>query len=128
MKRAWQMSDPGALQAIAPQDTIEHRRFWVRNLAIRKGADESVEVEHWKRVAGNWERGGYSHRGKLPRGKMRAAFFQRIAARSSPLTPITSRARSLASPVHIVRSEPQSNRFAPRVSSAPSSIPRSTPL
>src|SRR5690349_8086265 len=99
MKRAWQMADPGTLEPVATQHSLQDFRIRVRNLAEGVWANQRVDVDHVN----------------APFGKIRAAFFHRIFSKCSPRTPMTSSARSFARPVHIVRSEPQSSRGGPRV-------------
>src|SRR5215213_7998567 len=116
------MTDPGSLESIAFDDTIENLRVRVWDVAERVGTDQGICVDQVQ-----IPRYARDDNGKESFGKMRAAFFHRMFSRSSPFTPMTSSARSLASPVHMVRSHPQSRRSAPSASTASSSIPRSTP-
>src|SRR5689334_25420081 len=128
MKCRRQVTDPRAVEAFAIEHAYEDLRIGVRHMPKRVRSDERVDVDHRRLlVAGCWllaiscavlESVAATQRGKLPFGKIRAAFRQRMALRSSALNPMTSRARSFASPVSIVRSQPQSRRDAPSASSA----------
>src|SRR6266571_608486 len=126
------MPHPRFVDLLAIQHAYERVRIRMRNVAERIRADESVDVgEHgywrgyWLLAIGYWLLDGTL---KLPGGKTRAAFFQRMALISSGRSPITSSARSLAKPVSMVRSVPQSRRSGPSTARASSSMPRSTPL
>src|SRR5689334_3997586 len=110
MPDTWEMSDPGAFETVALYDAVEDVGFRMWRVAGGVRADERVDVFHRRpslALGMNW-----------PFGMMRAAFFQRMFSRSSPLTPMTSSARDLARAVHIVRSQPHNRRAAPRAFSA----------
>src|SRR5688572_959606 len=120
MKRRREMPDPGARNLLTIEYADEGAGVRMRELAIRIRADQGGDIHH--RVA------HAASPGKAPGGKSLAAFFHRMASRSSGVTPITSSAHSFARPVSSVRSAPHTRRPAPTASSAWSSIPRSTPL
>src|SRR5262249_24059437 len=101
MERARQMSDPGAIEAIALDYALEDFRIRVWNVPERIRPDECVAIDQERIPRGVYpeERGDESagdDTGNAFFGKIRVAFFHRMFSRSSPLTPITSSARSFA--------------------------------
>src|ERR1035437_508288 len=96
MKRRRKMSAPRAIDLFAIQHANENLRIRVRHGPERIRPNERVDIDH---AAPSNE----------PAPKIRAADRQRMSFMSSePSNPVVSSARSLASPVHIVTSLPQS--------------------
>src|SRR3989442_6363156 len=110
-----QVRDPRDIDLRAIERAHERLRPRAGDLAPRVRTQERVAVD------------SHQSEGKARGGKMRAAFFQRMAAISS-LASRVSRYRSFAHPVSIVMSLPHSSRLTPALSTHASSMPPSTPL